>query len=50
MTESMPANDPDRWLTDTELKAKKKADKKATKQAAKDQATRQRQMGARRRK
>ncbi len=50
MSDASSANDSDRWLNDTELKAKKKADKKADKQAAKNQANRERQMGARRRK
>jgi hypothetical protein len=50
MTDTGSPDDSTRWLTDTELKAKKKADKKASKQAAKDQASKARQMGARRRK
>jgi hypothetical protein len=50
MPTTLSTDDPARRLTEAELKAEKKATKKAAKQAAKDQASRERQMGARRRK
>ena len=49
MSTTPSTDDPDRYLTDTEQKANRKAAKKAAKQAAKDKASRERQMGARRR-
>jgi hypothetical protein len=50
MTTRFSADDSQRYQTDAEAKANKKSAKKAAKQAAKDQASRERQMGARRRK
>jgi hypothetical protein len=51
--EETPADNYERPLTETERKAARKADKKSDKKsdkkAAKDRATRERQMGARRR-
>ena len=49
MSTTPTADDPDRYLTDTEQKDNRKAAKKAAKQAAKEKANRERQMGARRR-
>ncbi|HVX62087.1 MAG TPA: hypothetical protein VHC19_15830 [Pirellulales bacterium] len=50
MSSDLPTNNDTRSLTDAERKAEQKAAKKADKKAARDRATRERQMGARRRK
>jgi len=50
MTPEVPANGDVRRMTDAERKSEQKAAKKADKKAARDKASRERQMGARRRK
>ena len=50
MSSDASANHDVRMLTDSERKAEQKAAKKAGKRAARDKASRERQMGARRRK